>query len=130
MSAEQFRRLRKGKAKGKSPQRHERGRMNKTEAAYADLLAKHKLSGEVKDWWFERLTFWLAPRTTYTPDYAVLRKDDTICMVEVKGGFRRDDAMVKFKTAAEAFPWFSWKMVEGKHRKATDWQWKTFLEFE
>ena len=96
--------------------RHERGKMNRAEAAYAADLEVRKRAGEILDWWFEAVTLRLADKpegtklrgTTYTPDFMVQLADGTISFHEVKG-FARDDAVVKFKAAAEKFPFhFLW----------------------
>jgi hypothetical protein len=36
--------------------------------------------------------------------------DGTVEMHEVKGGYIRDDALVKFKVARELYPQFRWRM--------------------
>ena len=45
------------------------GRMNKTEAAYAELLAARAHVGEILEFKFESLKLRLADRTWYTPDF-------------------------------------------------------------
>lgn len=86
------------------PARHVPGKMNKTEAAYAALLDDEKRQGLIRSYWFERLTLKLGFDTRYTPDYFVLRPGQAKPEIhEVKGGFIRDDAMVKFKCAADMF---------------------------
>ena len=87
-----------------------RGRMNKTEARYAERLEVLKAAGDVLGWHFEGVTLRLAKRTTYTPDFMVV-KPDCIEIHEVKG-FWRDDARVKWKTAAEMFPWFRFLAIQ------------------
>jgi hypothetical protein len=47
----------------------------------------------------------LANLTTYSPDFMVIDPDGSVVFHEVKG-FWMDDARVKIKVAAEAFPWF------------------------
>lgn len=84
-------------------------KMNKTEARYAGQLELLKRSGQIVDYRFEKLNFKLANRTYYKPDFFIVFKDH-FEIHEVKG-FLRDDANVKFKVAAEMFPWFKWKMV-------------------
>ena len=62
---------------------------------------------------FEGLKFRLAGRTFYTPDFAVWPKweGEPPTFVEIKGGFIRDDAAVKLKTAAALYPQFAWLLV-------------------
>jgi len=76
------------------------GRMNKTEAAYAQHLGNRI---DLVWWAFEPVKFRLADRTWYTPDFLVMYGDGTIEVHEVKG-FWRDDARVKIKVAAEMYP--------------------------
>lgn len=77
--------------------------MNKTEAAYAQLLQTRKVAGEVLWYTFEGVKFRLADNTFYTPDFAVMLADQSIEVHEVKG-FWTDDARVKIKVAAEMYP--------------------------
>jgi len=78
--------------------------MNKTEAAYANVLELRKKAGEVKRWAFEPMKFRLADKTYYTPDFMVTFEDH-LEFHEVKG-FWEDDARVKIKVVAEMFPEF------------------------
>ncbi|NIF51424.1 DUF1064 domain-containing protein [Burkholderia sp. Ax-1724] len=85
--------------------RQPRGEMNKTEAAYAQLLGARKHIGEI-DWFeFEAMKLRLAGAKLcfYTPDFAVWT-GGALELHEVKG-FWTDDARVKIKVAAAAFPW-------------------------
>ena len=85
------------------------GQMNKTEQAYAAHLELLKASGDILWWKFEPARLVLAPKTTYAPDFMVLRKDCQIVFDEVKGHMR-DDAAVKIKVAASMFP-FQFRIV-------------------
>lgn len=76
------------------------GEMNKTEAAYSQLLE----SDDNVIWYkFEGMTFKLADNTRYTPDFAVMVKSGQLEMHEVKGHWY-DDARVKIKVAASIYP--------------------------
>lgn len=92
--------------------RHKKGVMNKTESRYADYLNALLKEGKIIAWKWEPLTFRLAHRTTYTPDFLVIW-NEYVQIVEIKG-FLREDANVKFKVAAENHPWFKWDMVSWK----------------
>lgn len=94
-------------------------RMNKTEKNYSNHLAKMKLAGQILDWRHEAFNLRLADRTFYKPDFQVLTIDREIEIIEVKGYQFRDDALVKFKVAAEAMPWFRFVAVFWEDR-----QWK------
>ena len=88
--------------------------MNKTERAFAELL-RH--AGGIHQWGRESLTFRLAGRTRYTPDFAVWPYAYPLVLVEIKGRWIRDDAAVKLKVAAEMYPRCQWWLVrrEGRH---------------
>jgi len=80
------------------------GRMNKTEAAYAELLAARVHVGEILEFKFESVKLRLADRTWYTPDFALVLADGTREIHEVKGHWT-DDARVKIKVVAELYPY-------------------------
>jgi len=90
--------------------RHEPGKMNKTEIAYANVLELRKKAGAIKSWRFEPIKFRLADKTYYTPDFMVVLGDH-IEFHEVKG-FWEDDARVKIKVVAELFPEFLFVAVK------------------
>lgn len=54
----------------------------------------------------------LADATTYTTDFMINWLDldgaPVVMMLEIKGGFERDDARAKFKIATELYPHFLW----------------------
>jgi hypothetical protein len=90
--------------RGKRPLQRKTG-MNKTEAAYALRLEWQKQSGEILDYRYEAIKLRLADKTFYTPDFFVVCPDH-MEIHEVKGGFYREAARVRFNVAAEQFPWF------------------------
>lgn len=104
------------KTKPAAVARHRPGRMNKTEALYEKTLLARKMAGEIHDYKFEPVKLRLADSTYYTPDFLVVMADGEIWLHEVKG-FWRDDARVKFKTAAEAFPWFGFCAITSGGKK-------------
>ncbi|MBU4682535.1 DUF1064 domain-containing protein [Cedecea davisae] len=79
------------------------GAMNKTEAAYCQLLEMRKRAGEIAWYRFEGIKLRLADSTFYTPDFAVMLASGEMELHEVKG-FWTDDARVKTKVAAEQYP--------------------------
>jgi hypothetical protein len=101
--------------------------MNKTEHEYYLILEAQKQRGEIAWWGFEAIRLKLADRTTYTPDFVILDTMKNIVsisklrFIEIKG-FRRDDAMVKFKIAREQFWWADFEMWQKKNG-----QWKQIL---
>lgn len=96
-----------------------KGRMNKTEQAYSELLAARKHDGSILWFKFEAVKLRLADSTFFTPDFIVLSQDGIVEFHEVKG-FMLDDANVKLKVAASSFP-FVFFLI----RKAKGGTWTT-----
>ena len=96
--------------------------MNDTERAYAALLTRQNVCGDILGWrpWPFRLRLadW---NCMYTPDFLVVHSSH-FEVIEVKG-FRRAVGMTKFRVAASLLPWFKWRMVELKKK-----EWNTILE--
>lgn len=86
--------------------RKHRSTANGTESAYGQHLQMQSLAGEVIWYAFQRIKLRLAPDTHLTIDYAVMRADGVLRMIDVKGAKHlvTDDARVKMKIAADAFP--------------------------
>ena len=113
-------------ARGRPPatgRTYETGKMNKTEAAYADYLESLKLGGQIIKWQFEAIKLRLADNTFYTPDFLVLNADNFMEIHKVKG-FWQDDARVKIKVAAKEFPYFQFVAV--KKAKGNQWEREVF----
>ncbi|WP_249179853.1 MULTISPECIES: hypothetical protein [Burkholderia cepacia complex] len=92
-----------------------KGRMNKTEAAYADVLAARLHAGEILWFRFEALKLRLADRTFITIDFPVITAGGALEFHEVKGRWT-DDARAKTKMAAEQFPFrFLAIQRDGRH---------------
>lgn len=83
--------------------KHRPGEMNKIETDYSRVLEKRRLDGEIKLFHYESIKLILAPKLSYTPDFFVLNKNDEGEFHEVKGHWE-EKAWVKFKMAAEKFP--------------------------
>lgn len=98
---------------GKRKPAHTRGVMNKTEARYADMLEIQRIAGDVLWYGFEFLKFRLGDGAWFTPDFIVIFASGEIHAVEVKG-FLREAAGVRFRVAADKYPWLTWVMVERK----------------
>jgi hypothetical protein len=98
-------------------------KMNKLEQAYALRLDAMKFNREIAGYEFEGHKLRLADKTSYTPDFVVWLPDGRVEYHETKG-FERDDAAVKFKTAAEKYPYARFLMV----RKATGGAWETMRD--
>lgn len=83
------------------------GEMNKTEKKYAAHLDFLKQNGEILDYWFESLKLKIADQKCwYSPDFLVLKSDNSLELHEVKGApeIFRDDAKVKVKVCASTYP--------------------------
>lgn len=91
------------------------GTMNKTEAAYAAILAQRQHAGEILWHKFEGVKLRLADNTFYSPDFAVMLADGSMELHEVKG-FMMDDANVKIKVAAATYP-FRFIVVKARAKK-------------
>lgn len=79
------------------------GSLNKTELSYQIELERRKGLGEVLWHRFEGIKLRLADNTFLTIDFAVMVKDGTLEMHEVKGWWH-DDARAKTKIAAAMYP--------------------------
>jgi hypothetical protein len=109
-----------GLGPGPTPSEAPSDGMNRTERSFAETLGA---AGKGFTWWREPVKLRLAGRTWYTPDFLVadfvwdpMCRSNAFTFVEVKG-FMRDDAAVKLKVAARAYPCFRWLLVvrDGRH---------------
>ncbi|MFT0167505.1 hypothetical protein ACLKMY_00555 [Paraburkholderia mimosarum] len=96
------------------------GTMNKTEAAYAQLLDARLSAGEILWYRFEGIKLRLADRTFITIDFAVIPAGAPLEFHEVKGRWT-DDARAKTKIAAAQFPFrFIAIQRDGRHGWRTE----------
>ena len=105
---------------GQLVQNRQECRMNGTEKDYSRHLDMLQRAGSIISWGFEQLKLRLANNTFYTPDFLVVCHN-RILMDEVKG-FWRDDARVKIKVAASAYPWMSFRAVTMKRPGVFEWE--------
>lgn len=119
-SVERYRRemgLTKGVTAPRSPTtRKSIASLNKNEAAYAHYLEYEKMAGHISAWWphpFKlKLPGW---NSSYEPDF-LIETSGTLIIVEIKTLWRngqvgwKDDARIKFKTAAGIYTCFAWKV--------------------
>lgn len=91
------------------------GEMNRLEQKYSEHLEGLKQLGEILWWRFEGIKLRLADKTFLTVDFAVQTADEVLEMHEVKG-FMQEDANVKLKVAAEAYP-FRFILIKAKAKK-------------
>lgn len=95
--------------------RLKQGEMNRTESAYAAVLEKRKQDGEILWFKFEGVKLRLADSTFLSPDFFVMASNGELSVHEVKG-FMQEDAHVKLKVAADAFP-FPFYVIRAKPKK-------------
>lgn len=76
---------------------------NGLESEHWSLLKAAQQESGVVWFGFEALTFELAHRCTYTPDWVVLYVGGRVCCEEDKGPFAWEDSIVKLKVAARLF---------------------------
>lgn len=103
------------------------GAMNRTEAAYGQMLEGLKATGDVVWYRFEGLKLRLADNTFYTPDWAVMRSTGAIECHEVKG-YWTDDARVKIKVAAEMYPFRFVSAKKLPSKAGAEWLLEEFSE--
>ena len=89
--------------------------LNKTEQAFYDYLKAREDPGVLRTVLPpQSVTLRIANGCRYTPDFVVAYHHNTMASelvaYEVKG-FLRDDAAVKLKVAATAFPWITFHLV-------------------
>jgi len=108
------------------------GRMNKTEARYADRLELQRLAGAIARWDFEPMTLHLAPRVSWRPDFRVILADGTIELHEVKGRakggryYATEKGQMKIRLASELHPFpivVVWPLAGGEWGEAVYGGW-------
>ncbi len=102
-----------------------RGSMTKPEREMAMILEAQRKNCEIESWKFEGVTFKLSDGCRYTPDFfvVVLSLPLRLRIIETKGPFIREDAMIKFKVAKEQNPWAEWQL----HQRTKDGSWKQLI---
>jgi len=99
--------------------KHKPGTMNAFEEDYSRVLAEQVHNGEIASFMFESVKLVLAERTSYMPDFMVLKPDGIIEFHEVKG-FPTDSWKVKWKCSVRQFPMFTFVLVTRKN-KSSPW---------
>ncbi len=92
---------------------------SKTERYYAWELDEQKKAGDISRWEYEALKFRLAwsqkdgtRGVIYTPDFCVWYPDGKLELREIKGGFIREAARVRYLVAQRLYPEFKWRMIQ------------------
>ena len=117
------------RARGRRLPGHKKGKMNRTEQAYSQLLEARKRDGEILLFEFEPVSLVVSRppasiAVRWTPDFLVLNADMTIDLIDVKG--TQDDQQAqraKIKGAAERY-WYFRFVVARKlpAKKGGGWQ--------
>lgn len=102
----------KRKAGGLAKPRGRKG-MNRTEAAYSLILEAKKRAFEVDRWEREGITLRWPDGMTYTADF-VIWGPPGITLLEAKGPWIEQDALVKFRAARAHWPEFAFEMWQLK----------------
>ena len=104
------------KAVGITVALQEDDKRNETEKLFErDNLVPWKLAGVVIEYRVEPLNFRIGKgKCFYKPDYLAVTDEGRLQIHEVKGGFIREDAHIKFRVASLLYPWFEWHL----------WQWE------
>lgn len=102
--------------------------MNKTEAAYSELLESKRLGGEIAGWWYEPVNLRIGVKCFYRPDFMVMQSDGAIEFHECKAAWGnkagwQDDARVKVRAVAALFPMFKF-IAAVRHRDR--WEFEEF----
>jgi hypothetical protein len=94
---------------------------SKTERRYAEtILDLGVASGILKGYWYEPCKgLWLAPKTSYTPDFLIQYADPSqpLEFHEVKGGFIRPQDWQKTKMAAAIYHCFRFLRAQWKDQR-------------
>ena len=85
---------------------------SKTEAAYSLVLGDELLAGEIVRFEYEAMKFKLADGAWFCPDFCVWVSLGHLELREIKGGFIREAARVRFLVAKRLYPEFVWRMVQ------------------
>jgi hypothetical protein len=91
--------------------------MNKLERRFHERLQEAVRQRVFMAAFREPMTLRLAGRTTYKPDFMTFATFNNVMTFWETKGFMRDDAAVKLKVAAAAFPMFRWVLVQRDRRR-------------
>lgn len=108
-------------SQGRYGKRDIKGKMNKTEEAYAEILETKKLIGEIVEWYFHAITLAYGEDARFTTDFFVMYPDGLLEFVDVKGAGPVNEASIcRAKACAEKFWMFTFVVEKstgvGKNR--------------
>ena len=83
---------------------------SRVEAEYDMMLARMLAAGEILAYDHEAVTLVIGdPKIRYTPDFFVRLPGEKVRLIEVKGPYMREDAVIKFKVARKQYPCFEFQ---------------------
>jgi hypothetical protein len=94
-----------------------KSKKTRAECAFEARLLTAKIRGEIAWYEYECLRLRIGAEGAacwYTPDYMALNADGFIMCYEVKGGYKWEDSVIKFKAAERLYPMFIFEMWEDK----------------
>jgi hypothetical protein len=104
---------------GTAPKVREPG-MNVTETRFAAVLDAGRWPQTFDRWAYEPVTLQLTPDMKFTPDFGLYcGEEDSIELIDVKGGHIFEDAIIKGKAAAVLFPQHRFYIAQWK---AGEWR--------
>lgn len=120
LAIERFVKEEKKRAGGLAKPRGRKG-MNKTETAFSHLLEARQRRGDIVSYDREGMTLRWPDGMTYTADFSVVEEvalaslagrpaAQRITLIEVKGAYIHEDALVKFRAARAHWPLFGFEM--------------------
>lgn len=80
------------------------------ETRYARWLDRLVETGQIRSWTHTPVRFRIGEGANYTPDFLIRMPDHSLLFLEMKGYLRREDR-VKYLSAAQQYPEFTWIMV-------------------
>jgi hypothetical protein len=87
------------------------GYRSNLEADYATRLEILRGLGEIRSWMYEAVKLKIGNGAWFTPDFFVRMASGSIEFHETKGGFAREAAMVRIRSAALQFPFWKFRLV-------------------
>lgn len=97
--------------------------MNKTEAAFFELLKVRREQGEFDSVEREGVTFRWPDGMRYTPDFVGWKEGRKPVAFETKGPYIHPKDLTKYRAAKHAWPWFIFEM----HQRDRDGKWSKIL---
>lgn len=123
--------------------------MNSLESDYAEYLEQRRMASDILGYRFEPFKLILVhgvpgkrKEMTYKPDFLIILRPEVPKLIaerearhtlfrkcyefeihEVKGGYIREDSILKLKMAAELFPWFKFYLVQ---RERGEWKYNEY----